>query len=244
MARYQRIMAVGCTHGHLIHPKLRKQVLAFRKAFNPQIRVDLGDLIDTAAFRAGATGGHDECEDPRPDANAAVEWLREYEPTHIAWGNHCWRLWKLANHPKQIISVAASTLRKQLTDEATKLYAKTVPYHIRDGWHVIGGYYWGHGYMVNIQAVRDHAEMLGGAVVMAHIHKPEMYVPRTINARPSFCAGTLMDPRNAHYAEFRRATLQWAPGIVYGEVSDTDARLHLAMGSAWSDQINVPPGVL
>ena len=98
--------------------------------------------------------------------------------------------------------------------------------------------------MVNIQAVRDHAEMLGGAVVMAHLHKTEMYVPRTINARPSFCVGTLMDPHNAHYAEFRRATLQWAPGIVYGEVSDTDARLHLAMGSAWSDQINVPPGVL
>ena len=59
MARYQRIMAVGCTHGHLIHPKLRKQVLAFRKAFNPQIRVDLGDLIDTAAGdqQAGAGAG-------------------------------------------------------------------------------------------------------------------------------------------------------------------------------------------
>ncbi len=49
-------MAVGCTHGDLVNPQARADVLAFRKRFKPEIRFDLGDLIDTACFRGGAAG--------------------------------------------------------------------------------------------------------------------------------------------------------------------------------------------
>lgn len=237
-------MAVGCTHGHFMRQELHDQILAFRKAFAPEVRFDLGDLVDTAAFRGGSAGSADECEDPRPDQNSALNWLESYEPTHIAWGNHCWRLWELSHHPKAIIATAASTLRTELEETANSLRAETRPYHIRDGWFQMGGVHWGHGYMINVNAVRDHAETIGGPVVIAHLHKPEAFAGRTLTGSVSYCVGSLADFRRMTYAHRRRATLQWAPGVVYGEVSDTDSRLHLATGKPWSNQIDFPPGVL
>ncbi len=248
---WRRIMAIGCTHGHLINRALADQVLHFRQQFNPEIRIHLGDLIDTAAFRSGAEGTRDECEPIGPDRNAALEFLEAYEPTHITWGNHDWRLWELSQHPKAIVADAAGRLRKDLEDTAAAMHAQTRPYHIKEGWFDIGGVSWGHGYMFNLYALRDHVEMnweVRGVprTVHAHTHIPQDWNGRmgTNRRMASYCVGTLMDIRKATYAHRRKNTMRWGPGLVYGEVNDTDARIFLASGRPWSDEITIPAGVL
>lgn len=51
--RYRRIIAAGCTHGDLGSIARQNEVIAFKERYKPEIIVDLGDIVDTAAFRAG-----------------------------------------------------------------------------------------------------------------------------------------------------------------------------------------------
>ena len=205
-------MAVGCTHGYKASLPRLAEVLAFRDRYQPELRFELGDIVDTAAFRGGALGTPDGAEDPRPDHKHGLDWLDQYKPTHISWGNHCVRLYELSQSPSAIVAYAASTLWNGLTSKAEELKAKTVPYDIGKGWFNIGGVFWGHGYMYNINAVRDHAEMLGGPVVMAHLHKPEAVPGRTLANSMSYCVGTLADVDSMHYARRRRATTRAGRG--------------------------------
>ena len=244
-SKWRRVMAVGCGHGEHGHPLIRKQVLEFRKRYKPEIRFELGDIADTTCFRGGAAGTKDEAASPNDDMQSALRWLRAYEPTHIAWGNHDWRLYDMMDHPEGIIRDYAKQLWGRFTDEAARLKAKTVPYDIEDGWHYLGGRAWGHGYMFNVNALRDHAFMVGCPVVMAHLHTPDRFGKkegRTIKDRPSFCVGAMADDRKLKYGRRRRNSLTHGHGIVYGEVSETDSRLWLIQSENGKPLV-FPPGL-
>lgn len=223
-------MAVGCSHGHLAHPGIRKQVLAFKERWKPEIRFDLGDIVDTAAFRAGASGGTgaDAAEPIDPDFSMAERWLQMYEPTHLSWGNHDWRLMEWTNSPNAIVAHAASSLWERLQKQIRTLKTKTREYDIERNWFEMGGYFFGHGFFYNEAAVRDHAEYLGGPVVMAHLHAPQMVQGRTRIFSPSYCVGTLANIDQMNYARRRRATSRWGQGVVFGEISDRSAKLWLS----------------
>ncbi len=226
--KWKRIFASGCSHGSLSHAGIQNQVIKARDAFGPEIVVELGDVLDTTAFRSGAKGTKDEAADVGLDFWAGVRWLERYEPTHISWGNHDVRLLDLSSSPNGVVAHAASSLWNALGDTAAKLKAKTVPYDFEKGWFEMGGTFWGHGYWHNMQAVRDHAEYLGGPVVMAHLHAPQEVAGRTRERSKSYCVGTLADIDKLTYARRRRATAGWAHGLVFGEICDTEARLWLA----------------
>jgi hypothetical protein len=242
MKTWTRVMAVGCSHGDLVNPEIRKQVIEFRDRFRPEIRFELGDMTDTACFRSGSAGTKDESRSSRDDVKAAHSWLDEYEPTHIAWGNHDWRVYELSTHPKAIVRDLASDIWEGLKGKAEALKAKTVPYDIKHGWHYLGGRAWGHGYMYNLSAVRDHAEMVGLPVVMAHLHAPQMVEGRTIKDTPSFCVGAMADDENLTYGRRRRNSLTHGHGIVYGEVSGEESHLWL-IRSENGKPLHFPPGL-
>jgi hypothetical protein len=144
--------------------------------------------------------------------------------------------------PKAIVAALAGTMWKELNDELVKLHTKTVPYDIEDGWFVDGGTAWGHGFMYNMQAVRDHAEMLGMPVVMAHLHTPQEAPGRTVRDSASFCVGALADDRKLTYGRRRRNSLTHGHGIVYGEMSETESHLWLIKARN-NEPLNFPPGI-
>ena len=226
--KWKRVMAIGCSHGDLADQRILKEILAFKDQFRPEIRFELGDLIDTAAFRSGARGTPDENKHIEPDEFAATSWLERYEPTHISWGNHDWRLQKMMQSQNAILAYAAGTLWESLQKTARKLKAKTRPYDLEDGWFEMGGTYWGHGYWFNEAAVRDHAEYIGGPVVIAHLHRALEERGRTRFGSKSFCVGMLGDPKKFDYARFRRATSRWSNGCVFGYVTERKSQLWLA----------------
>ena len=233
--KYERVMAIGCRHGDLANLAVCQQILDFKKRFKPKHRFDLGDVVDTAAFRHGAKGTADETRPVDPDKISAVTWFEQYEPTHLAWGNHDWRLFNWMNHPSAIISHSAATVWNDLNKTLARLKCETLPYILRKNWFELGGMYWGHGQFFNETALRQHAEYLGGPCVMAHIHAPQVAQGRTRDWSQSFCVGMLADIEKLSYADGNRSTGRWGAGCVWGEVSEKRAHLHLTAAAPGED---------
>ena len=236
---WKRVVAVGCTHGDLAAAPRQAEVLAFCERFKPTYRFELGDIVDTAAMRGGARGTADESKSLITDCKAALDWLERYRPTHLSWGNHDARLDELAKSPNAVIAYAAQKLQEELNAKLRNLGTVCKPYDFEKNWHQLGGTYWGHGFWYGEHAVRDHAEYLGGPVVMAHLHKPMQVPGRTRQFSQSYCVGTLADIPQLTYARRRRATGAWGHGIVFGEVSVTKSQLWLT-SSGPGDELRFP----
>ena len=225
MSSWRKIMAVGCTHGPLICPVAAAAVVEFKRQFEPDVSLDLGDINDWAAFRTGAGAG-DLDQDLVEDFAASKRWLEMYQPTHRCFGNHDNRVTKLSNHPNKIIRFAASALFNDLAEVDRENGTIVKPYRQRGGWHEFGGTLWGHGWMYNEQAIRDHAEAYGRCVI-AHLHVPGTAIARNWEAAQAWCVGMMGDPEKFPYAADRRNTLRWGHGLVWGYFNDTQSHLYL-----------------
>lgn len=79
--RWKRFMAVGCSHGHYADKALLKEVLAFKKRWDPHQIIHLGDAIDLACFRTGAINTKDDSTDPTSDIESGLLFLSQLEPS-------------------------------------------------------------------------------------------------------------------------------------------------------------------
>ncbi len=115
--------------------------------------------------------------------------------------------------------------------DALPAYCRVTPYDIRHNFVRIGGHFYGHGFMFGMNATKEHAEMLGGPVVMVHTHRPEIVRARTLNQDVSINAGTLADIDKLTYSHQKRSTLQHGHGLVYGYFCDGRSQLWLAQSA-------------
>jgi len=240
---WKRIVALGCTHGNLMDPKLRRQVLQFVKKYKPDTRVHLGDTVDTTALRSGAAGTRDEQIPLEPDLEAGLEFLDEYVPTHITWGNHDWRAWKESANPKAIFAAAAKNVKDSLIAKAKELHARTYNYHYRDNIAKIGGVHYMHGISFAQNALQKHANYVKGRAVFAHTHRNGVLATEGLIDSSSINVGTLADIKKMTYAHHNMSTGAWAPGIVFGEYTLNESHLWLVTGKQGGELI-FPPGVM
>ena len=191
-------------------------MLEFRKHFKPHTVVHLGDFIDATAFRGGAKGTSDEAAPIPPDVEGGLDFLEKLQPQFIFSGNHEDRLYRLRHNPNAIVSHCANEVVHAIEDTAKSLRAEIIPYHIMEGWRKIGGYRYGHGYMYNVMATRDHAETVGNCV-FAHTHTTGVNMGRRLDNPTGYNCGTLTRIENMDYAKSRRQTMGWSQGFVWGE---------------------------
>lgn len=217
-SKWERWLAVGCSHGDRISKSWEKAVLDFKASYKPKTIVHLGDFVDTAAFRSGAKGTNDETASIPQDFDAGMDFLQKLAPNHIFIGNHENRLYKLANHHNAIISRCASSCIEEIDEMALKLKATLTPYHIKNGWRRCLGsdLLCGHGFMYGEQALRDHAEAYGKCLI-AHLHRAGEAPGRRLGAAIGYCVGMGADEAKMTYAHERRATLAWSNGFAFGE---------------------------
>ena len=154
---WKKFMAVGCSHGHHADQALLSKVLAFKKRWKPHTTLHLGDAIDLACLRAGAAGTADDAIDPESDLNDGLTFLSRLEPQVYFLGNHEARLNTLMESPRAIVSALAARVMTQITDRARAMKCSVVDYNFQQGWRLYGDALFGHGYMANENAVRDHA---------------------------------------------------------------------------------------
>jgi hypothetical protein len=204
-------------------------VRRFKADFKPDRHIELGDVLDTACLRSGASGTKDELEPIGPDLNSGLSWIREMEPSDWLIGNHDQRPYELMDHPSAIVSELSKRLVEDMRKAAASVRCKMHEgYDIETSWLTVGDIDFGHGWMYSVNALRDHVEMRRGRnVVIAHLHTPHEFGGRVAGAPKGICVGTGADPRRMGYARRRRQTLTWAHGIAYGEYTDTDSTMHL-----------------
>jgi hypothetical protein len=227
VTKWKKWMAVSCSHGDCIDPEARDAVLKFRERFKPDTVLHLGDFIDAAACRTGAMNdpnAKDRAASVAEDLAAGVDFLCELRPSHILYGNHEARLFKLAGGPNALASHAASLVIDEIERAAKKLKAKLLPYHIRS-YAELGGTKFLHGYMFNVQAIRDHAEAYGRCVI-GHLHRVGQERARTLHGVSGYCVGMLAR-FDMEYASTRRATLAWSQGFAYGHYTDKQMTINL-----------------
>ena len=219
VASWKRFLACGCNHSTLADPVALEAVLAFKKHWKPDTTIHLGDNFDLAALRSGAKGNKDEAVSLVDDIKAGTEFIERLEPNVIFDGNHDRRVRNLLDHPNAMTAYFARQLCGELDDLARRLKARQVPYDIDSGWLRFGDTLFGHGYMYNQQAIRDHAEAFGKCVI-SHLHRVGQERGRSLNSPTAYCLGYLGDRSRFTYADTQRSRLAWSQGFAWGEYSD------------------------
>jgi len=235
--QWKKWIAVSCSHGDHIDPEARDAVLAFKERWKPDTTIHLGDFIDMAALRKGAISdpnSSDRAANIADDLAAGVDFLSEYRPNHIMYGNHEDRLFYLANSPNALAAHASTLVIQEIELLAKKLKARTYRYNNRSYCH-IGGTEFLHGFKHNLAAIRETAQIVGSNCIMGHIHRVGMESAQTLNPATGYCVGMLM-MFNPDYAKTNAASLSWSQGFGFGYYSDTQLTVNLCerkYGNPW-----------
>jgi predicted phosphodiesterase len=238
--KYERFIAVGCSHGKYADNTAIEAVLTMRDRWKPSIVVHLGDWCDTTAWRRGARGTSDESEPIAPDIHGGLEFLRKYRPTHVLDGNHEDRIPAALCDRNAMVSYAAQQATDHIEKEFLKIGCRRIPYDGNLQKYVVGNVTFTHGTIYNENAARDMAETYGGNVIFAHTHRAQVGEGRTITESTGYCVGTLTRRGSMDYAKTRRATLGWRQGLVYGEIGPKDSAVWLVTRGEFSKEWRLP----
>lgn len=237
VSKWERLIAVGCSHGHLGNKSVQDEVLSLCERWKPKHRIHLGDFLDLAAFRSGARGTNDEAANVAFDLKDGFQFLTDLRPTLVFMGNHEDRLFSFQQSPNALKAHVAGAVLKDLDDLRKKVGFRLVEkYGVRENeaWVDIGNARFLHGYMYSENATRDHAEAfapVGGSIVHAHTHRPDVSRGRRYDSPTGYCVGTLSDIPAMGYAKTRRATLAWGHAAIIGETNHKETRLWLINGN-------------
>lgn len=226
-SRWKPVLAVACTHGHLIDPAFRAAILKFKQQLKPAAVFHLGDWCDTAALRAGAKGTSDESEPCTPDMEQGLDFLEELGVTHCCMGNHDERPYRFTNHYNAVVREYAQGIVDAIEGRMKRLGIQWVNTWGARSWIEWGGRKWMHGYICTENAARDHAEA-HGPVVFGHTHTTMLQKGRRDDNPTGICVGTGCRIGNMDYAKARRKTLSWSGGFAwgYGHAEDSVLWLH------------------
>jgi predicted phosphodiesterase len=238
--KYERFIAVSCSHGKYADPTAISAVLAMRDKWNPTICVHLGDWCDTTAWRAGAAGSSDESEPVAPDIDGGLSFLREYRPTHVLDGNHEDRIPRMLNHRNAIVAYAAQRATDHIDKVFVEIGCRRIPYDGIFQKLVIGDVTFSHGTIYNENSARDMSEIYGGKVIFGHTHRSSQAEGRTIKESTGYCVGTLTRRGEMDYAKCRRATLGWRQGLVFGEIGPKDSAVWLCTRGEFDKEWRLP----
>lgn len=238
--KYEKFMAVSCSHGKYADPSAIEAVLTMRDRWKPSIMVHLGDWCDTTAFRSGAVGSSDESEPVAPDIDGGIQFLRKLRPTHVLDGNHEDRIPRLLNHRNALISYAAQQATDYIDRSFVEIGCRRIPYDGVFQKYVVGDVTFTHGTIYNENSARDMAEIYGGKVIFGHTHRSQMGEGRTIKESTGYCVGTLTKRGEMDYAKCRRATLGWRQGLVYGEIGPKDSAVWLITRGEFNHEWRLP----
>jgi predicted phosphodiesterase len=238
--KYERFIAISCSHGKYADDTAVDAVLKMREKWNPSIVVHLGDWCDTTAFRSGAVGSSDESEPVAPDIDGGLSFLRKYRPTHVLDGNHEDRIPRMLSHRNALVAYAAQQATDYIDRTFVEIGCRRIPYDGVFQKLVIGDVTFTHGTIYNENSARDMAEIYGGKVIFGHTHRSQQAEGRTIKESTGYCTGTLTRRGEMDYAKARRATLGWRQGLVYGEIGPRDSAVWLITRGEFDKKWRLP----
>lgn len=235
MRGWKKFLAVSCSHGHLADAKAIKAALEFKRRWKPDLTLHLGDAIDLAALRAGAMrnpDAGDRAASISEDFRAGLNFLRLLECQVFLVGNHEFRLYEHQHSPNAIVSHCATSALAELHQHLKDLRCQRIDYDIERGWKDVGGTLFGHGWMFNENAVRDHVEMMKKPIVIGHLHRVDRMAGRSVGAPVGWTIGCLANVESMSYARRNRSVTRWQHGIAWGEYNDRNCIVNVLSPTA------------
>ena len=237
--KWRKFVAIGCTHGALIHKRAEKAALAFIDDYKPETRVHGGDWTDQTAWRSGAAGTPDETANIELDLRAGIRFVESMRATHLLNGNHDRRIYKNLASPNAIVAHAAGCILNEMRSMVNRLGCGWIEtYDIRKSHFLLGNTRVCHGWMYGLAATRQHADALGN-VIFFHTHRLNQEHGRRLDRPLGTNGGYLADEDKLEYSHGRVATLAHQHGLVFGEYSDTECKTWIA--KIENGKVSLPP---
>jgi hypothetical protein len=214
---YKRFVAAFDLHGDKLDPGTVTALGKFSADWKPDIRIFGGDLWDFRPLR-GKASEEERRESMAGDYVAGRNWLLDFAPHFYLRGNHCQRLWDLADKDKGIESDYALNVIGEVEGIVGKLGCRMLPYHKRDGVLKIGHLKVIHGFHCGVFAVRQTA-LIYGSCLMGHIHAIDEHAIPGLERRVARACGCLCS-LDMEYAARNPTSLRQANGWAYGVVNE------------------------
>ena len=199
----------------MMEPAVVAALLAFCKEWKPHIKVFGGDLFDLRPLRRGCSS-EDRAESIRNDVAIGLRFMADFSPQHYLRGNHCERLWLLAESGNGVEADYAQSGLMDITERLRRLKCEIYPYHKRTGILTIGQLKFLHGFHCGVTATRMHAATYG-ACLHGHTHTiDESRVPG-LEKRVARSVGALCkldQPYNSRMPSSLRHAHGWAYGVI------------------------------
>ncbi len=221
---YTKFLVGFDIHGDQQDTGANRVFFDFADYWKPTIRVCGGDLFDLRPLRKGADAD-ERRESMREDINAGKRWFNKFSPTHYLMGNHCARLWELAENGKGVEGDYAQEKSQEL-EEMFKFHKTTVfPYNKRTGILRLGHLKVLHGFAGGVSAARTHAMAYGGCL-FGHVHYIDEHSIAGLDRRVARACGCLCKLDMA-YNSRQIGTLKQAHGFAYGLLNEKTGDYHV-----------------
>jgi len=220
----KRILICGDSHGNHIDLRAREAILAFKADFKPDALIHLGDALDLAAMRRGASQ-EDMGLCLKQDFDEGCSFLREFfkgkaKEKHFIWGNHDQRLIDCMGSANAIVAGHAETLYLEFVSCLNRCGVKATDnfYDSRKGVVDLYPFRFVHGYSAMQNAAKFHAEKYGGscpAVVFGHTHYRGYWRDISFDKREGYACSCMcdIDPSYAsRHASKLRHSIGWLSG--------------------------------
>jgi len=229
----QRFVAISCSHGIDVDRDAWDWAMDFVGDYKPHVGIHLGDAIDLAALRKGATNEEKNLS-VEEDIHLGLEHLSEFakavkSDTYYLLGNHEMRLYQMRHNLVGIARDYASNLIEQIERDLAKMgYPSPLPYDSKRGILEMGGVLFMHGYSHAENADKKLVDDYKRPVVFGHTHSAlkrwHRGWPESVPAMNVGCLRTL-DPE---YMARITSSLKWTHAVGYGEfLSNGTATLKL-----------------
>ena len=231
----KKILICADNHGNHAEPRAVEALLAFKKDYKPDTLVHLGDAIDLACLRRGASN-EDMGVSLKQDFDEGCQFLRDYFS-----GSAKDKIFLFGNHDQRLLDAMGSHAA-MIADHATTLYEEFVSCLNRCGVNKTDVFYdsrlgvvdfypfrFIHGYSTAENAAKAHAMAYGGkcpAVIFGHTHYRDYWRASTLDRQEAWGCSCLcgIDP---DYARKNIRKLRHSIGFIYGWYDDKSGAYQL-----------------
>lgn len=211
---WKSFAALGCSHGRLINEPALASALARIEDFKPDVRLHLGDGLNSGAFYSKKP----EPEELEFDIQCLHTLIERYHPNYYINGNHCDRYWRGLYSTDPIRKFASEMVVERVSKFLRQNHTRHHSYYRIDKPGIrLGNLWFMHGFMYGMNAPRQHAEMFGN-VVFAHLHTIALACARDHDHSIAACTGWLGDPQHegVSYAKSSPQLMGWRNAITLG----------------------------
>ncbi len=237
---WDKFIIVSDSHGDNESPEAVDAFFKFLKIWKPIHRIHAGDAFDLRPLRTKASE-EEKRESILLDFNTGLGFLERLKPNVYTRGNHCERLFDMANNGHGMLKEFCKGLTDKLEEKIDKFRCVMLPYHKREGIFNLGKLKVLHGYTCGPSAARESARTYGSCVI-GHGHQIQSASIPGLEYRVGRMIGC-MCRLDLDYNRAIMSSLGQAHGFGYGVVDSKSGEFQIWQAESVNGRWLLPSGI-